>query len=164
MTPNTKLSEYSQSGSGGWAREGTLTEEKDERVLQLKNGARIESVRGNALYHTLCALLEQYPEAFRALLAVARNELQALPKAHIGLLRNGLLLNADGIIVPGTYDVLLSAYRETPDGPALVSPFRFSSEEELKQEEQAEKEGLDRVRRWLRGEESPGGSGPYGRN
>ena len=163
MTANTEEGDHSWKGSRGWAKEGLLTEGKDERVLRLKNGAQIEADWGNANYFALQGLLEQEPEAFHSLLEVARGGLRAIPEGHLSVLRNALLLRPDGTVTPGTRDVLLSAYRETPDGPALVNPFQFTSEEEVRREEQAEKNELDRVRRWLREGDKPGSGGPSGR-
>jgi hypothetical protein len=141
-----------------------LAEGEDGKELRLKNGARVDATLGRGGYLALRGLLAREPELFRSLLAVARSEPVAIPERHDARLRAARFLRPDGTIVPSIRDVLLSAYRETPDGPALVNPFQFASEEEVREEERADDAAWDRLRRGLRNDDNPGTGGPHGRS
>lgn len=140
-----------------------MAEEKNERVVLLKNGARIEAGLGSATYLALRGLLEQEPELFQSLLALAREDPIDVPENNIAALRDAFFLRSDGRPSLATRNVLLSAYRQTPDGPTLVHPFRFGSAEEVKREERAENNAWDRVRRWLSDDDTPGSGGTHSR-
>lgn len=163
MTTVTDDGERSQFGSRRPVREGLLTEDEGERVVPLKNGAQVEVALGRATYQALRGLLAREPELFGSLLARARGEPGALSEDHDARLRDALFLRPDGTLAPATRNVLLSAYRQTPDGPALVHPFRFTSSAEATQEERAEDAAWDRARRWLDDGDDPGTGGPPGR-
>ena len=139
-----------------------LTEEnlgKDKRraILSLKNGAQIEARDGKLYYGFLCSLLAEEPEVFRGLLAFAQDQNRAmLPGHRVRLMFLGGYLEPDGSIMPKVRDVLLSAYKETPDGPMLVNPFFLSRPEQARELERMETEGLDWLIRELRRKENTG--------
>jgi hypothetical protein len=148
--------------TGRVTKEGVLTDENEEMVT-LKNGTRFDAGLTRAAYQTLDAFLEREPELFGSLLALARDQQDAVPADHITRLRAALLVRPDGTLVPVVREVLLSAYRDTPDGPALVHPVRFASAEEVAREERAEEASWNWLNRWLREDDTPGSDDTPGR-
>ena len=138
-----------------------MTGDESEALLRLKNGARVEARLGRANYRSLCTLLEREPELFRSLHAIADARVAEVSEQHVIRLKDIFYLRPDGTISPDVRDVLLAAYRETPDGPALVNPFQFISAEEVRQEEQAEGDSWKRLRKWLREDEDNPGTGGH---
>lgn len=151
--PNERVGAESVTGVGkSWDRvEERLEGDSEGLVISLKNGSRIGSNRGRTLLRHLERLLDSSPENFRALLGVARDETQLLSaEVEERLVRGGYLRADRATIHPDLRNVLLSAYRETPDGPLLVSPFQFENQEQVDELERQDGEFWRRMIRELR--------------
>jgi hypothetical protein len=146
-------------------REERLAEEDPrKKIMPLKNGGQIEARTGMAYFDCFCDIQAQEPDDLRALLSLAQGQCEEVPAAVIDGLRDTGFLEADGSLKPGPRDVLLSAYRETPDGPVLVMPFVLKDEEAARVFERMEQQGIERLIRRLRrdrdkDEGRPGGRG-----
>lgn len=137
-------------------REDLLTD-RDNQLVQFKNGGQIESQWGRAWLGICRRLLEQEPRHFAALLALAQGRSGDVPPESMAFFKQvGGFLQGDDIN-PKVRGVLLSAYQETAEGPVLVNPFRFESEEQAREFEQEweriENRNLDRLIRHLRKDE-----------
>jgi hypothetical protein len=134
-----------------------LEEESEDPILRLKNGGQIKAGEGRIQWRDLTALLQQEPDLFRALLALALGRPEAMSAEHRKRLRYiGGFLERDGSIIPYVRDVLLSAYQETAEGPVLVNPFILESEEQAREFERRDNEAADWLLRELRKKEDAG--------
>lgn len=145
-------------------REKPLAEKPQEKFLQLKNGAQVEATVGVVYFKGLSNLLDQVPEHFRTLLALARGQTEGMTAEHIKALQRDGFLKRDGLLDADMHNVLLSAYHETAEGSVLVNPFRFASPEQPAELERREKDGLDRLIRRLRKQKGDDKDRPPGRS
>jgi hypothetical protein len=118
-------------------REGELTQEEGRAALPLKNGS---------------SLLEQAPEHFQALLAIAYGRHAEAPSQSVEILKDALLLRPDGTLVPDLGNVLHSAYHQTAEGPVLINPFRLDDPEQVQMLEEMEQNALQKLLRRIRRE------------
>jgi hypothetical protein len=140
------------TGYGEVRAPGTTVQEEHlaegpEDQFTLKSGGKTSAIGGHFAVLHLQALLDQSPDDFRALLAIARGQPQDAAPECVERLKRGLLLHPrTGEIYPSDLrDILLSAYQETPDGPVLVNPFRLNDAAEAQEVERKQKEGVN----WL---------------
>lgn len=102
--------------------EGQLREEL-EKIVPLKNGGQITVKDGWAELDSLRILLDEHPQHFHTLLAIAQGREEGLDAASVAYLRSHAYVG--GHLDQEVRDVLLSAYQETKEGPVLVNPFRL---------------------------------------
>jgi hypothetical protein len=112
-----------------------------------------------ALYLELAGLVRGWPQHVQTLLALARGQTEGLNPKCVADLREDGLVTEDSLSLPDDVrDVLFSSYREaTPDGPAMVYPFRLASEQDKLIVERVERQMDRNRRRWLRGDDLGGG-------
>jgi hypothetical protein len=129
--------------------EGRLTD-RVGKTWALKNGGRVDLDEGQVLFEVYQSMLHNDPRTFQDLLRVARGDTDVIPPESLARLKEcGGVLRGDGI-APAARDVLLSAYLETPDGPAVVNPFRVETREQAAELVGREDEALRRLGRLLR--------------
>jgi hypothetical protein len=131
------------------SREGWLQEER-RKILPLKNGGQIEAAFGLAGWRSLEHLLEQSPQNFRALLAIAEGRPGDADAQSIAHLSDSLFLRPDGSLEPGMRDVLLSSHTVTSEGSVLVNPFRLDTSDQAHTLEQIDDTGYQWLRREIR--------------
>ena len=95
------------------------------KTVLLKNGALISTELALILLSGLRSLLENEPEHFKTLLAVANGDKQRIDQESTTVLRSQSFLDEDNCILQSMRDVLLSAYQETKEGPIVGNPFRL---------------------------------------
>ena len=147
-------------------REGVVTREKAGEELRLKTGGKIDAGIGRALYAALDNLMARSPKLLQSLVALAQNAQADIPERHAEELKACAFLRMDdGTLAPEMRMILLSAYKDTLDGPALVNPFVFVSEAEAAREDEAQKETLSRMLNTILDDDNgpPGSGRPRGR-
>lgn len=99
---------------------------------------------------------ERNPSDVQALLALARGDEQAVSSEARHALRQRYLnwFTSDGSFAPLVSDVLLSAFRTTPDGSMLVNPFQLSHQADVDSFNRAEQQYVRALRR-LPGQDDP---------
>lgn len=112
---------------------GNPNSEANREQITLRTGAVVERGLARAFYGMLTSLAEQDPVALAALLAIAQGR-DANPALVARLAAEGLLPD-HGQPRPVARAVLLAAFRDTPEGPVLVDPFRYNSAEDLGRQE-----------------------------
>jgi hypothetical protein len=119
---NTIINEGLPASKNGRRDEHRLAKEY-QRNVRLKKGGQI--CLEAALIHlgALQILLDDMPNHFPTLLAIAREDQYKTDQESVSVLRYYGFLRQDDTIHPGLRDVLLSAYEEIPDGPLLSNPF-----------------------------------------
>lgn len=138
-----------------------LSEEEERPKLRLKNGSEVDARAAYVDWKLLQATQQKQPAEFAALLALARSEQMALTEEAREELRrrNHFAFDSDGNLDQVAGAIILSAYRETPDGPMLVNPFQLSTEAERELFDETERKVDNVFLRFLRrGRESGGGS------
>lgn len=125
-------------------RESRLDEGAAPTVI-LKNGARLDVRIALAEWRALVGLLEAQPQVFRAALEMARGHDQ--PPSVLRTLRRNWLTFRTGELRPPVRDLLLSSYRETPEGPVMTFPARLADEESRVAVEQDERRVAEVLRR-----------------
>lgn len=136
-----------------------MAQEKEERPkLRLKNGIEVDARRAYVKWKSLEAVHSQHPDDFSLLLALARDNLSAvLPEARASL-KNEYRNSFDnaGELDPETRNILLSAFRETPDGSMLVNPFQLTIQAEIDMFDRVERKYVRAYRRLSdRGDDPP---------
>jgi hypothetical protein len=131
-------------------RKKPLADKPQEKILQLKNGAQVEATIGVVYFEELSDLLDQEPEHFRTLLALARGQSEGIPAEHTKALQRDGFLKGGGVLDEDMRNVLLSAYQETAEGVVLVNPFLLATPVQAAELERLEERGLDRLIRKLR--------------
>jgi hypothetical protein len=130
------------SGSG----KGLAKKDREKPKLRLKNGAMADVRLAMYVLEELRVKIDQSPEAFQALLALAHGHPdQADPYQVDGLKRRGWV-GKDGHVRQDVADVLLSSLEMTPEGPVLVNPFKLQNKREQRIADKAQEDG-DRF--WL---------------
>lgn len=127
-----------------------------ERV-QLKNGTEIDARWGLAELTQLKYFFDQDTDVFDALLAVAQGRPGEVPAAGLDYLREASFLDDHDVLNEATRNVLLSAYRATPEGAVLVNPFRLHDRNEaIGLENMLDEKQLRRLRKMYRDGPGPG--------
>lgn len=130
--------------------------------LRLKNGADVDARPAYVRWQLLHGIESRHPAHVRAFWELARGEDLAIPHDMLHEVRKRYAnwFEQSGNLNSLVRDVILSAYRETPDGPMLVNPFQLATQAETDLFAQIEREDDDFLRRLLRrrDEEPPGHS------
>jgi hypothetical protein len=139
---------------------------ENDLKLQLKSGAEVNVRDALAECDDLERLLRLHSRDFQVLLGIARGRIDPDRSANLSpaerqsvdsLTEARYLI--DKAIHPMTRDVLLSAYHETPDGPAIVQPFKLANTHEKLIVERVASRMDDRSAKWMRkffGGDEPG--------
>lgn len=138
----------------------------EEQPVRLKNGAEMPLARAVSQVNSLRSTLEHDPQGeavIRALFLVASGKNHEVSEEIKQNLRDGLELRPDGTLHPDLEAVILSSYRETPEGTTLVDPFPVESEKKANTRDQIaethDRRSLDALRDLL-DEEKGRGSDP----
>lgn len=107
---------------------------KNDPILTLKNGAKVNARHALAMRDLLEALLHYHPDEFAALLNLCQlspgSTASPLSQRAVQCLKDHGSLDANGALRPIIRDVVLSSYSITPDGPVLTQPFALATPEE----------------------------------
>ncbi|MDE2508634.1 MAG: hypothetical protein KGM43_15595 [Planctomycetota bacterium] len=148
-----------QPRSRGDVPRGRITEDRVEdhrhKKLLLKCGREMQISEGLGCATGLRMLLEEDPGHFQVLLSMACGQEDGHPINSVAFLRRALFLQKGGVINPRVRDVLLSAYQETPDGAAIVNPFRLETEADVRAVESVELSGVPWILDELRKPDEP---------
>jgi hypothetical protein len=111
-------------------------------------------------------LLEKDPQLFRALEALVEGRPEGVSEQHFRDLRESIYLLPDGSPHPDVKAIMMAAYRQTPEGPAVVDPLDVRSPEDAAtvqhfddQREERRRRGADRLRRLLFDQDTDEGKG-----
>jgi len=116
-----------------------------EQELPLKSGARWTIKIAKGWEDILRNLLEDHPDHFRALVSLIQGRPEAVTEQQFRDLRKWGYLARDRSPLPGARAIIEAAYRETPDGPALVESLDVRTPADAALYTRAE-EQLDRLR------------------
>jgi len=135
----------------------------DERPkLRLKNGSEVDAQIAYVRWRMLGAEQTTRPHLVEALLAFARGNPDSISTevAAETKERHSFWFTRDGALEPIVRDVLLSAYRETPDGVVIVNPFDLRTQQEADTLSEIQRQDDLLIRRGFRdkGEQPPGQS------
>jgi hypothetical protein len=127
----------------------------DRLELPLKNGAGQMDVSWARIFQeSLRHLLERHPEHFHALRALSEGRNEEVSKEHLRDLKRWDFVLKDGSPNPTFKAVMSAAYRETPDGSAIVDPVEVKTPENAAALQQfdtrAEKQYAKSLKRLLR--------------
>lgn len=103
----------------------------DERPkLRLKNGSEVDARSAYVDWRMLFAEQDLHPNNVQSLIALARGDPDSVSKEVVAELRerHRLWFARDGTLEPIVRDVLLSAYRDTPEGVVIVNPFELTNQ------------------------------------
>jgi hypothetical protein len=126
-------------------------QDEPKKEMTLKNGGKITPGLGLSLLGLLENLLEQKPQRFLALVALAQGHSQGVSEGDLAFFRKSLLVRGDGSINTQIRDVLLSGYQQDP-GPMMINPFRLESKDQAAELETADDENWQRLAKLIRDE------------
>jgi hypothetical protein len=138
-----------------------LVKNEQRPKIRLKNGSEVDA-RGAYVIWRMLELEEPQSPQLQLLLAMARgNEstVSTVPNTEFKTHHRVWFLK-DGALHPVAKQVLLSAYRDTPDGPVIVSPFQLNSQQDIELLAVIQRQHDRSLRRFFRdmGDDSPGQS------
>lgn len=129
----------------------------ERKQVRLKNGTEIDARTGLAELEQLKYWYDRDPAYFNALVALAQGRRDDVLPAHLDFLREAHYLGEGDDLNPTTRDVVLSAYRQSPEGPVLVCPFSLRDRDEaLELENLLDEKELRDLRKRLGNDRDPG--------
>jgi hypothetical protein len=110
-----------------------LLPDRIEGKVRLKNGSEVDAQPAYVRWRMLEALEKVNPSDARALLSFARGDQWLLSSEAGQLLRDkqSPWFQSDGKLEPIAQSVILSAWRDTTDGPVIVNPFQLATQQDV---------------------------------
>jgi hypothetical protein len=129
--------------------EETLSEDEEGPLLRLKTGEEVNARPAYIIWTMFLVAQSKEPEELKLMVALARGiDLEIAPAIHSeAIYRNPLLFGPDRKMTAVARQVMLSAFRETPDGDVLVNPFQLATEKENDIFNDVETQAVERIRR-----------------
>lgn len=109
-----------------------MAKDQETPMLRLKNGTEVDARAAYVIWRMLEALQEKKPQecqSFAHLWCGTKPDLSATTLQALGN-RHRYWFADDGTLSPMVREVLLNAYRDTPEGVVIVSPFQLANESE----------------------------------
>jgi len=129
---------------------------EDGPKFTLKNGDQVDAHSTVILYDTLVAIRDVHPRRFESLLALAQGRPSDVPSDDLEYLKEAGLVDQTGAIQADVRSVLISSYKQTPEGPVLIHPVRLESVADRVAVEKVNAELDRRVRKFLQGPDEEG--------
>lgn len=135
-----------------------MREGQDAPKLRLKNGVEVDARKAYVDWRMFVGAEKETPAHVQALVALARGDDGSVP-SNVRLALQSTYEDwfaSDGSLLPLIKDVVLSAFRDTPDGPVIVNPFQLTSQADAEVFDRVERRYY-RILRWFFGNDNPPG-------
>ncbi|MGE4003403.1 MAG: hypothetical protein AB7I48_24720 [Planctomycetaceae bacterium] len=113
--------------------EARLPDLEEPLKLKLKNGSEVDAFKAYSVWRLLVIMESEAPKDLSLFSAFARHGENKLHPKSRDALRNRWRgwFTPEGTLDPVARDVVLSAYRETGDGPVVVEPFHLEKRSDV---------------------------------